>query len=89
MLLILSLIALFTVQDSTGYDYLSQVVYERNITGPLRYRFDIDNVNKQLYIYDHKDGTIYTSNSKKTVFVDSLDRRYIDDTVLFYDPESN
>jgi hypothetical protein len=89
MLLILSFIALFTVQDTTGYDHLSQVVYERNIFGPLRYRFDIDNVNKQLYIYDHKDGKIYTTNSKETVFVDSLDRRYIDDTVLFHDSESN
>jgi hypothetical protein len=89
MLLILSLIALFTVQDTTGYDHLSQIIYERNIVGPLRYRFDIDNLNKQLYIYDQKDGTIYTFNNKKTVFVDSLDRKYIDDTVLFHDSESN
>ena len=89
MLLILSLIALFTVQDTTGYDHLSQIIYERNIVGPLRYRFDIDNLNKQLYIYDQKDGTIYTTNNKGTVFVDSLDRRYIDDTVLFHDSESN
>jgi len=89
MLLILSLIALFTVQDTTGYDHLSQIIYERNIVGPLRYRSDIDNVNKQLYIYDQKDGTIYTTNNKGTVFVDSLDRRYIDDTVLFHDSESN
>ncbi|MDA0736919.1 MAG: hypothetical protein O2911_07355, partial [Bacteroidetes bacterium] len=97
MLLILSLIALFTVQDTTGYDYLSEKGYDflseknylRNINSHLRFRIDVDVVNKGLYIYDHKDGVLYSKYDSTVSILDSLDRMYLDETILYSDHVKN
>jgi hypothetical protein len=97
MLFILSLLTLFTVQDTTeydylsekGYDYLSEKNYLRNINGNLRYRIDIDVVDKGLYIYDHRDGVLYSKYDSTVTVLDSLDRMYIDETILYFDHTKN
>ena len=97
MLLLLTLLTFLSAQDTTGYDYLSEKGYDylseknylRNINGALRYRIDVDVVNNGLFIYDHKDGRLYTKYDSTVTMLDSLDRLYIDETILYADHVDN
>jgi hypothetical protein len=97
MLLFLTLLTFLSFQDTTGYDYLSEKGYDylseknylRNINGRLRYRIDVDVVNKGLFIYDHKDGSLFTKYDSTVTVIDSLDRMYIDETILYADHVDN
>jgi hypothetical protein len=85
MLLFLTLLTFLSFQDTTGYDVLSEKIYQRNLKSPLRYKVDIDVLSNQLYIYDQKDGKIYIKKNDEVVLIDSLNRKYIDDTILYHD----
>jgi hypothetical protein len=85
MLLLLTLTTFIFVQDTTGYDHQSEKDYLRNINSPLRYRYTIDVLNKGLYIYDHQDGVIYNKINDSVAVIDTLNRKYIDNTTLHYD----
>ena len=85
MLLFLTLITFLSVQDTTGYDYLSEKDYQRNVISPLRYRYSVDVMNEGLYIYDHKNGVISFRDNESIEVIDTLNRKYIDSTTLHYD----
>ena len=89
MLLFLTLLTFVSFQDTTGYDVLSEKIYQRNLKSPLRYKVDIDVLSNQLYIYDQKDGKIYIKKNDEVVLIDSLNRKYIDDTILYHDETYN
>jgi len=84
----LLLIGLSVQNDKTGYDHLSQVNYERNIANGLRYRLGVDIDQHQLYIYDMSDGVLYLKKNGVLSPIDTLNRRYLDDTMTYFDSNS-
>lgn len=85
---VLLLIGLSVQNDTTGYDHLSQVNYERNMANGLRYRLGVDIDQHQLYIYDMYDGVLYLKKNGESSPIDTLDRRYLDDTMTYFDSNS-
>ncbi len=85
---VLLLMGLSVQNDTTGYDHLSQVNYERNMANGLRYRLGVDIDQHQLYIYDMSDGVLYLKKNGESSPIDTLDRRYLDDTMTYFDSNS-
>lgn len=85
MIIFFTLLTFLSVQDTSGYDYLSEKDYERNIISPLRYRYSIDIMNEGLYIYDHKNRVISFRDNEIIEVIDTLNRKLIDNTILHYD----
>ena len=82
------MIGLSVQNDTTGYDHLSQVNYERNMANGLRYRLGVDIDQHQLYIYDMSDGVLYLKKNGVLSPIDTLNRRYLDDTMTYFDSNS-